>query len=216
MAEQKYCKIHNDKHIIDKDYSLCCHPKCIGSVIAASQGNVRIYQHLKSLKQLEDFYAFIVQELLREYKLKGKPPILNKVWLFYRLQSYYTHVLKKEIICQSMLPSGKRDDRIYIELNEEIIDELDSMYAEQKNSGTRPDRNVVGDEMMALIKNKYDDITLQYFLGEINLNEYAKLKQKEYNKPMTLTNAKVLAEQERKELQVLFREHFSLNLTAKS
>lgn len=214
-TKQKYCKIHGNKYVIHKDYSLCCHFQCLGSTVASKSKNLKMYQHLRSLGQLEDLYIYIVQELLREHTVSNKPPILNSSWLFYRIQSYYNTKMKKDIACEASLPSGKRDNRVYIPLDDVITDELDNLYSEQKTSQNRPDRNIVGDEMMKMVKDKYDDITLQYLLGEINLNEYAKLKQKAYGEKISLTDAKVMLKKEREELQKLFNQEFSLNLIPK-
>ena len=212
-TKQKYCKKHGDKYVIHKDYSLCCHFQCLGSTVAAGAKYLKMYQHLRSIGQLEDLYTYLIQELLRENRDLNKPPILNSSWLFYRIQSYYNNRLKKEISCESLLPSGKRDDRVYLSLNSDFIDEFETLYSEQKDSQTRPDRNIVGEEMMKMIRDKYDDITLQHLLGEINLVEYAKLKQQAYKTKLSISDAKAMIKKEKEELQQIFNNEFSLNLT---
>lgn len=200
VVVQKYCKKHGKQHIIDSNFSLCCHPDCFGSVVFNKLKNNRSYKHIKSIGAIEDFHSWIQIQLLAELREKGKSPILNNSWLYYRVLTYYNMIMKKGAVPEALLPTKARDERVYLELNETIIDEIENNIAEINTQAIRPDRQYMSKEIIELLTEQSNSAVIEYLLEEINIIQYCKLMK--YN----MTDAKKNIEEYKQHLQKFINE----------
>ena len=130
LRPQKYCKVHGKKYIIDKDFSLCCHQDCFPAAINKMMYKSKIYIHLRSLNVLEDFHSWLQLQLLIELREKNKPPVLNFPWLNLKIKNYYSNVLKKGVIPVDDLPIKYKQDKVFLPINEEILQEIDNINSD--------------------------------------------------------------------------------------
>ena len=184
--KQRYCKVHGNKNIIHKDFSLCCHLDCLKSAIYSNVGKTKMYQHMIQLNVIDDFASWVVLQLLEELQ-QNKPPVLNHCWCFYKLQYYYATQLVKGIVPLADCPSKSRKEMSYLELTAEIIDEIDNNNLESaENFFYRPDRIFFNQEIIRKCSDIVGPDVTSVLLKETTIQDLARIK------GITLSQAKRL------------------------
>lgn len=184
---QKYCNIHGKQYRIDKDFSLCCHPDCFRATVTKMLKSSKIFQHILILDALDDFCSWLQTMLLSELRLKNKPPILNFSWARFKMMNYYSNILKKGVVPMESLPSRVRDERSYITIETEILEELNNINYSQtsfKSIKDNPERQLVAESYFNEVEELCGPIMLSYLLDELTIQDVARLNK------TNLTNAR--------------------------
>lgn len=174
---QKYCTTHSKKYIIHPDFSLCCHPDCFKKTLTKMLKGSKIFQHILKLDALDDLCSWLQMMLLAELKEKNKPPVLNFPWANLKIQNYYTNILKKGVVPMEALPSRSRQERIYLPIEEEILDELDAInYTSTSFSSTRdnPEKKLIAESYFSEVEELCGPVMLAYLLGELTIQDVAR------------------------------------------
>ena len=197
---QKYCKTHGKQYIIDKDFSLCCHQDCFPAAVNKMIHKSKIYQHLKTLGVLEDFYSWLQMQLLVELREKNKPPILNFVWLSLKTKNFYSNALHKGIVPLDDLPSKVKKDRTYLPINEEILNEIDNINADTVRAHKllyydNPESTLLEQSLSEQVEELTGSVMLAYLNEELTIQDVARINK------MSLKETKKWIEENRRILR---------------
>ena len=150
----KHCKHHGASYQHFKGSSLCCHPKCIQSLILLHSEVPSIKKMLSIIAQynaLDDLIGYCVERLLKD-DLKGKPAVINRQWLWYVM----THFIRGHLI--------------EFQAHEAIEDIQEDITSDIHN----PEKIFFAKELLDIIKVKYGSTFALYYAGELSLTELKK------------------------------------------
>jgi len=109
------CPTHGRLHTLSS--GLCSHPDCVKKIIwDFSKSWYTIDKPWRRLVELgvdTDFAIWVISELLREEKEKDKPPVLNPIWLRFRVKNFLTSRLHTTGLPNQAIPDGlkRKKDR---------------------------------------------------------------------------------------------------------
>jgi len=182
-----FCPTHGKTHALSS--GLCTYSDCVKKVIwhlARERGWKFIDEKWSFICRIgadDDFVQFVIMELVREEKTKGKKPTLNPHWLIFRIKKYLSTELRKSNVSPGDIPNAykKAGERQQVYINavkekyKDVIDEL--IYVQ--HSITEAAYDVSTDlelkQLAQMIREKFGDSVSLFLEGKIKKGEYYKL-----------------------------------------
>ena len=215
LSEKKLsvCPTHGSIHSLSS--GLCCDLGCIAKIIETFSKSwksiARYWRRIRLGGLKDDFCTFVVEQLMKEEKHKGKKPTLNPKWLIFRMKQYLYKDARESSLPDHMIPKFAKTKvqagQLYYEDLKSRFEEdgtsyiLDAMVNEGfnrmgKQDIPNPEKVLIFTELKQLIINTYGEPWFLYAIEGITIMDLCKLT------GYSLKEATRLWEQIRKEIQV--------------